>query len=174
MDNAQKAIMIGVGLFITIIIIAAVMLITGMGQDLLNSGQQQVTNISSNLQTQLTDEFDETTMTGAKVIAAVKRYRTDPGMVIYVWNKNGGSNYGTVTIKNKAHVNGAGTTALTVADYAGTNTATEPYAPGVSATSIGKLSDTTRNETYVSSTSTYKAHLVKVNGGVAGIYFEQQ
>ena len=32
MDNAQKAIMVGVGLFITIIIIAAVMLITGIGQ----------------------------------------------------------------------------------------------------------------------------------------------
>ena len=42
MDNAQKAIMIGVGLFITIIIIAAVMLITGMGQDMLVEGQQQV------------------------------------------------------------------------------------------------------------------------------------
>ena len=42
MDNAQKAIMIGVGLFITIIVIAAVMLITGIGQDLLNSGTQQL------------------------------------------------------------------------------------------------------------------------------------
>lgn len=46
MDNAQKAIMIGVGLFITIIIIAAVMLITGMGQNLLNKGQAQVSGIS--------------------------------------------------------------------------------------------------------------------------------
>ena len=50
MDNAQKAIMIGVGLFITIIIIAAVMLITGMGQDMINSSTSQVSNISSSLQ----------------------------------------------------------------------------------------------------------------------------
>ena len=34
MENAQKAIMIGVGLFITIISIAAVMLITGLGQNI--------------------------------------------------------------------------------------------------------------------------------------------
>ena len=53
MDNAQKAIMIGVGLFITIIIIAAVMLITGMGQNLLNKGQSQVNGISASLQNDL-------------------------------------------------------------------------------------------------------------------------
>ena len=49
MDNAQKAIMIGVGLFITIIVIAAVMLITGVGQDLLNNGTQQMNDITSNI-----------------------------------------------------------------------------------------------------------------------------
>ena len=49
MDNAQKAIMIGVGLFITIIVIAAVMLITGIGQDLLTSGTSQVQDITDDL-----------------------------------------------------------------------------------------------------------------------------
>lgn len=49
MDNAQKAIMIGVGLFITIIVIAAVMLITGIGQDMLNSGTSQMQNIANNI-----------------------------------------------------------------------------------------------------------------------------
>ena len=78
MDNAQKAIMIGVGLFITIIVIAAVMLITGMGQDLLNSGVDEVNNISSSLKAQLTADYDgNTNLRGSQVIAAVKKYYTN-------------------------------------------------------------------------------------------------
>ncbi len=83
MDNAQKAIMIGVGLFITIIVIAAVMLITGMGQDLLNSGVDEVNNISSNLKAQLTSEFDgNTNLSGSQVIAAIKKYYTNKDLLI--------------------------------------------------------------------------------------------
>ena len=63
MDNAQKAIMIGVGLFITIIIIAAVMLITGAGQDLMNQGTQQIGNISESLRIQVTDQYDGKVLT---------------------------------------------------------------------------------------------------------------
>lgn len=70
MDNAQKAIMIGVGLFITIIVIAAVMLITGIGQDLLNSGTQQLSGISESLRTQIIDQYDGKVMTGAQVRSA--------------------------------------------------------------------------------------------------------
>ncbi len=70
MDNAQKAIMIGVGLFITIIVIAAVMLITGIGQDLLNSGTQQLGGISESLRTQIMDQYDGKTITGAQVKTA--------------------------------------------------------------------------------------------------------
>lgn len=70
MDNAQKAIMIGVGLFITIIVIAAVMLITGIGQDLLNSGTQQLGGISESLRTQIIDQYDGKIMTGAQVKSA--------------------------------------------------------------------------------------------------------
>ncbi len=70
MDNAQKAIMIGVGLFITIIVIAAVMLITGIGQDLLNSGTNQLTGISESLRTQMAEEYNGKTFTGAQARAA--------------------------------------------------------------------------------------------------------
>ena len=97
MDNAQKAIMIGVGLFITIIIIAAVMLITGMGQDMLVEGQQQVSNISSSLQAQLTADFDESTVTGAQVETAIRRYYKDETMVLIVKNGSTVTNYGKVT-----------------------------------------------------------------------------
>lgn len=70
MDNAQKAIMIGVGLFITIIIIAAVMLITGMGQNLLNKGQAQVEGISESLMNDLTAQYDGKIMSGSQVRTA--------------------------------------------------------------------------------------------------------
>lgn len=70
MDNAQKAIMIGVGLFITIIVIAAVMLITGMGQDLLNSGTQEISGISESLKQQITDQYDNKIMTKTQVRTA--------------------------------------------------------------------------------------------------------
>lgn len=74
MDNAQKAIMIGVGLFITIIIISAVMLMTNAGNDMMNNGMDQLSNISDSLSRQLYSDFAGATMSGAKVISAIKNY----------------------------------------------------------------------------------------------------
>ena len=158
MDNAQKAIMIGVGLFITIIIIAAVMLITGMGQDMLVEGQQQVSNISSSLQAQLTADFDESTVTGAQVITAIKRYYKDETMVLIVKNGSTVTNYGKVT-------------ATVSNDYTTTSVTSSSYTP----TGVGALSDTANAGTYVPSTAKYKAHLIKIAGSdnVVGLYFEK-
>ena len=58
MDNAQKAIMIGVGLFITIIIISAVLLITNLGTGLIGDAQTQLGNISTSLQNQILQSYD--------------------------------------------------------------------------------------------------------------------
>lgn len=74
MDNAQKAIMIGVGLFITIIIIAAVMLITGAGQDLMNQGMGELSNISDSLSRQLYADYADGEFLGSQVISAIKKY----------------------------------------------------------------------------------------------------
>ena len=95
MDNAQKAIMIGVGLFITIIIIAAVMLITGIGQDLLNQGTEKAGNVSSSLTQQETAAYDNTKMTGSRVISAVKKYYNDTNIAVQV--KTNGNNVYTYT-----------------------------------------------------------------------------
>lgn len=82
MDNAQKAIMIGVGLFITIIIIAAVMLITGMGQNLLNKGQAQVSGISESLMNDLVAQYDGKKMSGDQVrTAAVQLVNRDDATI---------------------------------------------------------------------------------------------
>lgn len=87
MDNAQKAIMIGVGLFITIIIIAAVMLITGAGQDLMNQGTQQIGNISESLRIQVTDQYDGKVLTGSQVKAACSDLIGKQGVVVKIGTK---------------------------------------------------------------------------------------
>ena len=72
MDNAQKAIMIGVGLFITIIIIAAVMVVVGVSNDLLDNKNQEMVNASNAINYNSYAQYDEATLDGAKVIAMVK------------------------------------------------------------------------------------------------------
>lgn len=84
MDNAQKAIMIGVGLFITIIIISAVLLITNIGTDMINNARNQMSNISKSLQNQVTSAFDGKTVTGSEVIAACQQYENSDQLSIRI------------------------------------------------------------------------------------------
>lgn len=162
MDNAQKAIMIGVGLFITIIVIAAVMLITGMGQDMLQSGQQQVSNISASLQAQLTSDFDGTTVTGAQVITAVKRYYQDDTMAIYVVNGTNQKSYGKINATGYSK---------------GTYDQVTSVAANNSPEKVGTMTDTSAANTanYVPNSAKYKANILKIKGtnDVVGICFEK-
>ena len=164
MDNAQKAIMIGVGLFITIIIIAAVMLITGMGQNLLNKGTDKVAGISASLDMTELEAYDNTSVNGSNVVAAVKKYWTDANIVVYV--KTGTE---------------AQCTTYTALDSAPSVADKATFATG---SGIKDNSSTHNNQTvsmYTSSTGTnaiatsakYKAYLIKVNNNVVGIYFEK-
>lgn len=67
MDNAQKAIIIGVGLFITIIIISVVLLITNLGTGTIGDATDNVTNMSKALQNNLRRLYDNKQITGADV-----------------------------------------------------------------------------------------------------------
>lgn len=84
MENAQKAIIIGVGLFIAIIIISAVLLITNIGTDLINNSRNQMSNISKSLQNQIIETFDGKTVTGAEVIAACQQYENSDSISIKI------------------------------------------------------------------------------------------
>ena len=84
MDNAQKAIMIGVGLFITIIIISAVLLITNLGTGLINNAQSQLSNISSAVQSQITGSYDGKIMSGSEVISAIQVYQNSNDVSVRV------------------------------------------------------------------------------------------
>ena len=102
MDNAQKAIMIGVGLFITIIIIAAVMLITGMGQNLLNKGQAQVSGISESLLNDLTAQYDGKQMSGSQVRTAAVQLLNNSGnpVNVHIREQSTGGDYIVVDYDN--------------------------------------------------------------------------
>lgn len=100
MDNAQKAIMIGVGLFITIIIIAAVMLITGMGQNLLNKGQAQVEGISESLMNDLVAQYDGKTMSGSQVRTAAVQLANRSDANISVVIKDSSSDTSSTTVNS--------------------------------------------------------------------------
>ena len=175
MDNAQKAIMIGVGLFITIIVIAAVMLITGMGQDMLTSGQQQVSNISSSLQAQITSDFDGTTVTGAQVISAVKRYYTDENMVIVV---NATTTHNADPSKNHHYGKIRGTNITGKHDTGYVADGIEAWETGKTPKKIGTLTDTSSSnkDYYVPNSAKYYANVIRIKGTdtVVGIFFERK
>lgn len=161
MDNAQKAIMIGVGLFVTILIIAAVMLIVNPAIDMLTGASDRIANISTALQEQLTREYDDVTVTGAKVKAAVDMYCTDQDMILEVQAVSGG------TILELGKVRGNGTTTIDKAlNYDSSNVQTK----------VSALSDSSNSDTYVPSSARYHAQLVRSSSGdaVLGIIFTRE
>lgn len=85
MDNAQKAIMIGVGLFITIIIISAVLLITNLGTGLMGDATSELGSISGVLRGQVLDNYDGKTKTGSEIAAAVRQYANSDSVSMYIY-----------------------------------------------------------------------------------------
>ncbi len=165
MDNAQKAIMIGVGLFITIIVIAAVMLITGMGQNIVNQGTSQIAGLSAQLENTVTQKYDNKTLTGAEVRAAVQQYWTSSELSIAVADKANSGNIGYAGAKKMTLPAALSTTgnvtATSVADFSSDKTALNTFTD-VSLDN-GKY--------YVPASATYKSELVKLNNATIGIVF---
>ena len=115
MENAQKAIMIGVGLFITIIIISAVLLITNIGTDLINNSKDELTNISTVLQNQVIAAYDGKTLSGGEVVAACQLYEnSDMSILISAKVEGGTGRYNLHLGKYKIDVNTAGNITPTI------------------------------------------------------------
>ena len=99
MDNAQKAIMIGVGLFITIIIISVVLLITNLGTGMVEDAGASVGNISSALQTQLKTQYDRKTIKGIDVATLINQHKDEDNFIIVLKD---GTDYEFIAKKNDA------------------------------------------------------------------------
>lgn len=166
MDNAQKAIMIGVGLFITIIVIAAVMAITGIGTDLLNQGQSQLGGLSAQISQQLTAEYDDVQMSGAQVLAAVQKYYNDPKMVVAVYNTT------TYTTPVWATPNLVATITPTPTIAATNVITTTPVSTNASRVALNQFSSPTAAvANRVVTTAQYQAKLIQLNGVTIGVAF---
>ncbi len=101
MDSAQKAIAIGVGLLITISLISAVLIITNIGTDTMRSSNEQLSGVSASVSSQLLADYDYKTMTGASVIATIKKFYNKPNFLLIVKDVN--RNYATLKVTNWGH-----------------------------------------------------------------------
>lgn len=158
MDNAQKAIMIGVGLFVTILIIAAVMLIVNPAINLLDIGAGKVIQMSETVQKMLYERYDDTTVYGAEVVSAAQQFSSEQTMVIEVMPIIGGN------LLELGKVRGNGTTTLDKAlKYDSTNVQSK----------VSALSDSSNMDTYVPASARFNAQLIKSTSGdtVMGILF---
>lgn len=160
MDNAQRAIMIGVGLFITILIIAAVMLIVTPAVNLINNASSRLGNLEATLVNSLTAQYDDTTVTGNQVIAAVTQYYYQDGMILEVRAVRGGDvkDYGTVKGDN-------GSISVTKG---------LPYDDESERGKLSELTNVSSSTTYVPVNATFDAKLIKNGDAVVGILFERK
>jgi len=166
MDNAQKAIMIGVGLFITIIVIAAVMAITGIGTDLLNQGQSQLGGLSAQISTQLTAEYDDVQMSGAQVLAAVQKYYNDPQMVVCVYNT---TTYTTPVYATPNMVTVTTPTLAQTTPIVASGVISATTTPRVALNQFSSVTAIAANR--VVTTAQYQAKLISLNGVTIGVAF---
>lgn len=163
MENAQKAIMIGVGLFITIIIIAAVMAITGAGMDLINRSQSKIGTISSQMDQELTSAYDGKTLNGAEVLSAIKTYYSNSDVPVYIVNVKGKTNGGIWTTPRKLDKEPAIDGSYATVDGVTMQDNTEQPTYG-SFTSVG-------DEKYIPVTARYDSYLIKSEGVTVGVAF---
>lgn len=93
MNNAEKAIAIGVGLFITIIIISAVLLITNMGSTTIKNSTSELGSMTDQLQNQLIKDYDGKLISAQDALAVIKKYYngTDKVSIKFVNSSRNGS-----------------------------------------------------------------------------------
>ena len=169
--------MVGVGLFITIIIIAAVMLITGIGTNLVNKGTNKAGNVAAQLDQTELEQYDNTTMSGAQVLSAIKKYWNDSTIVVGFRNnpsdKNAVTAYTTPiaflagsTIDDRMATSGNYYAFVDSGSKVGDN-------PDHSSDSIGNYSKA-GDIKYISPSAQYKAYIIKINNILYGISFVKQ
>ena len=170
MDNAQKAIMIGVGLFIAIIIISAVLLITNMGSNLIKKSTTDIGLMTDDLANQIVKDYDAKTITAAEARNLIgKYYSSNEISIIFVNDK-------TIVAATTTYAR-VGSKALTlstgaVIGIAGQTGAVEAYGTIVKT----PLSDFDLNTSsfFIASGNTYKTSVIKTSqGGVIGIAMQQ-
>lgn len=166
MENTTKAILIGVGLFITIALISAVLVIMNVGNKMITDSQGELEGISQTFKAEMTDSFDGKKVTGAEVLAFMKKHYSSAEVSIALNNTASSSEAVSENLSTGFHWVGAYQYKKLDNEKVGTKLTTD--------TRI-KRSDLTNNgkDDYVSTNAEYFAELIKMNGDVVGVAFQK-
>ena len=170
MDNAQKAIMIGVGLFITIIIISAVLLIVNLGTGLVDDATANLSSISSSLQNQILQNYDNKLLTGTQVRSAIQQYMTSAEISVVLTSMVDNDTAEIVYCGGARDISGKAFVAdpdglYTIADISGISQG--------NSMSMSKFSNPDNAE-YVNTSRRYNSYIVKLGdteGAMLGMIF---
>ena len=171
MDNAQKAIMIGVGLFITIIIISAVLLIVNLGTGLVDDATGELGTMSTSLQNQILQSYDNKVLSGVQVRSAIQQYMSSTDMTVVLMNStNVAATVGSKKLKSEVIKAGEFYT-VSKEKY------TEPDGDATThRTSMSDFNDIEKvsQGVYINTSKNYKSYVLKVAGTdtIVGIVFE--
>lgn len=167
MDNAQKAIMIGVGLFITIIIISAVLLVVNLGTGLVDDATENLSSISSTLQTSILQNYDNKIVSGTQVRSALQQYmNSDTVSVVLMKDATTAvAGVGKKDLSTKTLTAESGLYRIAANDYSD--------APASTIKSISTFTNVDRSsETFVSTSKQYESFIIyTASDAMVGIVF---
>ena len=176
MDNAQKAIMIGVGLFITIIIISAVLLIVNLGTGLVDDATTNLSSISSTLQNQILQNYDAKLISGTQVRSAINQYMTSADVALVLAKGNTAADLKAVAWSGaECFIADDIELAEGRASVATTNIPTTAGAlDSYKISTLSKITNPSNNE-YVNASSRYYSYIIyNQNDAMVGIIFVPQ
>lgn len=163
MNNAQRALLVAAGLFLTIALITLVVNLFGSAQEASKQAQNDFSSMQTELAAQAFDGYDNTTLTGSQVLNAIRKYNNKTSFGIQVvTGKNTsagqtGSWYGnTVTIAG-----GAGSTNYGNVTTGGSGTLTN--------------ATTESSNDYINPSGQFRGSVIRDNNNaIRGIIFTQQ
>ena len=168
MENTTKAILIGVGLFITIALISAVLVIMNVGNKMITDSQGELEGISQTFKAEMTDAFDGKKVTGAEVLAFMKKHYSSAEVSIALNNTASPSEAVSKELGTDFHWVGA-------YKYSSRDNKKVKIDDKLTSETRIKRSDLTNNgkEDYVSTNAEYFAELIYMNGDVVGVAFQK-
>ena len=161
--------MIGVGLFITIIIISAVLLIVNLGTGLVDDATDNLSSISSTLQNQILQDYDNKVLSGTQVRSAIQQYMDSTSVSVVLVNMDGqsvfsGGNKDLTTATLKETVGGG---QYCIEEIPGTDG---------DSVSMSRFSNP-ENDEYINTSRRYNSYIVRLtddDGAMLGIVFIPQ
>lgn len=172
MDNAQKAIMIGVGLFIAIIIISAVLLITNMGSNMIKKSTTDLGTLTDDLANQIVKDYDAKVISGTEALTLVNKYYISND--VSIWFTNTTTSPVTAAIDTAAVKAGAKILSVATGSTIGQTGQTGTAVAGAKTLTLATVTDTTSTN-YIAPGTYYKTSVIKnaTSGAVLGIAIQK-